>query len=125
MRSTMVGTVAALIVLAFAGAAYYYWHGGGESPSDETVTGVVVAKDQRQAGTEAGGKTLEQGMRLLTGESLTKDMFYYVQVKTPEGAVSELEVSRDFYAKVKVGDTIHRARAAADPVITKSDAPAQ
>lgn len=121
MRSNVTGVVLAVIALAFAGAAYYYWTGGGKS--DAPVTGVVVDKVTRQAGTEAGDDQLAQGMRLLTGESLQKPVFYYVVIETGDGEEIDIEVPPDLFETVQVGDRIRRADPEAVPVLVKRALP--
>lgn len=117
MRSNLVAVIMALIVVAFAGAAYYYWHGGGRSA--KPVVGVVVDKSERVAGTEAGGKPLQQGLRVLTGESAEQEVFYVVRVRTEKGEEVEMQVPRDFFTGVQVGDTVSRASPDASPTIVK------
>lgn len=122
MRSGLVAVIMVLIAVAFTVAAYYYWHGGSRSGS--AIAGVVIDKFQREAGTEAGEKTLEQGLNLLTGKSLTKEVFYFVRVKTEEGEEIDIEVPRDLFLKVRSGDTVRRSSPDADPTIIRgSDRP--
>ena len=117
MRSNLVAVMMALIVVAFAGAAYYYWHGGGGSA--QLVVGVVVDKSERVAGTEAGDKPLQQGLRVLTGESLAQEVFYVILVRTEADDEVEMQVPRDFFMSVQVGDTVSRASANAAPTLVK------
>jgi len=117
MRSNMVPIVAAVIAIAFAGAAFYYWQGGGESPGP--VTGVIIDMYQRQAGTEAGGKPLSQGLNVLTGRSLEKTMFNFVLVRTNAGEEVEIEVPEDLFATFVVGDTIQQASPDARPALVQ------
>ena len=116
MRSTVVGIVAAVIVLALAGAAYYYWT-GGRAGEAQAILGQVVAKERRQAGTEAGDAPLQQGMRILAGQSQQQDMYHFLVLETTDGDRVDLEVSADFYQQVRVGDTVQRATPEAAPII--------
>lgn len=116
MRSSTTGVLLAVIALAFAGAAYYYWFGGGE---DGPVVGVVVDKVQRQAGTESGGRTLDQGLRVLTGESFRQDVYHFLIVRTAENALVEMSVAQDIYNQVEIGDTVQRTSPDAAPTIVQ------
>jgi len=119
MRSNLVPVMMVLIVVAFVGAALYYWFGGGKSA--QAVTGVVTDKMARAAGTEAGDKPLAQGLRVLTGQSLQRDVFYFIRVRTDKGDEVDIEVPRSFFQKVEVGDTIRQSSPDSTPTIIKSE----
>ncbi len=120
MRSTTMGVLLAVIALAFAGAAYYYWTSrGGEGP----VTGVVVDKIQRQAGTESGGRTLDQGLRVLTGESFRQDVYHFLIVRTAENTLVEMSVAQNLYNQVEIGDTVQRTSPDVPPVLVRQATP--
>jgi len=123
MRSNAMGVVLAVIALALAGAAYYYWTGGGKS--EEAVTGFVVDKVAREAGTEAGDRTLDQGLRALTGKSLEKDVFYFIVVETDDGREVEMEVPEDFYKDTQIGDKVRRDAPDAVPVLLEPAPPTE
>jgi len=106
MRSNLVPIMMVLIAVGFCGAAYYYWHGGGGSKSAQPVSGVVIDKFQRAAGTEAGRNVLRQGVRMLSGQSTKRQVFYFVRVKTSAGDELDVEVSRDSFSSVQTGDTV-------------------
>lgn len=117
MRSNLVPVMIVLIVVAFCAAAYYYWHGGGKT--ERVITGLVIGKFERPAGTEAGDKPLVQGMRILTGESLRQDVFYFIRVRTDMGAEVDMEVSPTFHQKVEIGDRVRRESSDSVPNIIK------
>lgn len=116
MHSNLVPVVVLVIVVILAGAAYYYWHGGGSS--GRAIEGVVIDKFEREAGTEAGDKPLEQGLNLLTGRSLQKDVFYFVRVRTEEGEEIDMEVPRDIFLIADPGDSIYRSSPDVAPTLT-------
>jgi hypothetical protein len=111
--------MAILIVLAFVGLGYYYWHGGGQS--QRAVTGVVIDKYERAAGTEAGGSTLQQGMRTITGQSLQQETFYFIRVRTGQGKEVEMEVSRPLYMQVEIGHKVRRDKPDSEPYLVEAD----
>jgi hypothetical protein len=117
--SSLVPVMAILIILAFVGLAYYYWHGGGQS--QRAVTGVVVDKYERAAGTEAGGRALQQGMRTITGQTYQQETFYIIRVRTGQGKEVEMEVSRDFYTGIEIGDKVRRDKPDSEPYKAGSD----
>lgn len=123
MRSPWVSIVMAAIALGFAGAAYYYWTGGG-NPANKPVKGVVITKFEREPGTEAGGQTLDQGMRLLTGESLKQEVYYFVRIRTASGEELDIEVPKAVYTAAKPGDTLKRESKEAVPVLVPVARPA-
>lgn len=118
MRSNIVSIIMALIVVVFAGSAYYYWHGGARSA--QAITGVVTDKFQREAGTEAGGRVLDQGLRTLTGRSLEHDVFYFIRVRTDKGDEIDIEVSQEFFLRAQKGDKIRQASSDASPTVITS-----
>jgi hypothetical protein len=119
VRGNLVPVMAILIVLAFVGLAYYYWHGGGQS--QRAVTGVVIDKYERPAGTEAGGRTLQQGMRTITGQSFQQETFYFIRVRTGQGKEVEMEVSRPFYMGVEIGHKVRRDKPDSEPHLVGAD----
>jgi len=118
VRENLVPVMAILIILAFVGLAYYYWHGGGQS--QRAVTGVVIDKYERPAGTEAGG-VLQQGMRTITGQSFRQETFYFIRVRTAHGKEVEMEVSRPFYKAVEIGHKVRRDKPDSEPYIIGAD----
>ena len=119
MRENLVPVMAILIILAFVGLAYYYWHGGGQS--QRAVTGVVVDKYERSAGTEAGGGALQQGMRTITGQSFQREVFYFIRVRTGQGKEVEMEVSKPFYMAVEIGHKVRRDKPDSEPYLVGAD----
>jgi hypothetical protein len=106
-----------LIIIVFAGVAYYYWHGG--DTSGRTVTGIVMDKFERAAGTEAGDKPLAQGLRVLTGQSSRHESFYFIRVRTNQGGEVVMEVTKSFYDRVQVGDNVRKTGSDTTPTIIK------
>jgi len=117
MRSSLVAVVAGVIALAFAGTAAYYWLGGGSS--DGPIEGVVIDAIERQAGTESGDNTMAQGLNVLTGKSLQKEVFYFLLVRTEDGDEIEVEVPRQVYLEAEYGDRLRRSAPDATPVLIK------
>ena len=115
MRSNLVAILAAVIASAFAGSAFYYWHGCGSSAGP--VGGVIIDKYQRQAGTEAGDHVLDQGLSVLTGRSLEKEVFYFVLTRTEDGDDVEIEVPNDLFSRAVLGDTIRQVSPDARPTL--------
>jgi hypothetical protein len=116
MESKPVAVLMALIVLIAAGAVVYYWMRGQE---EVPVSGVVVEKFQREAGTEAGDQPIAQGLRVLTGDSTQQEMFYFLRVRTAGGELVEMEVPQGFFMQVKIGDTVQRISAESAPTIAQ------
>ncbi len=119
MRENLVPVMAILVILAFVGLAYYYWHGGGQS--QRPVTGIVIDKYERAAGTEAGRSVLQQGMRTITGQSFQQETFYFVRVRTAQGKEVEMEVSRPFYMAVEIGQKVRRDNPDSEPYLVGAD----
>lgn len=117
--SGLVPVIAILIILAFVGLAYYYWHGGGKS--ERAVTGTVMDKLERPAGTEAGSRPLAQGMRTITGQSFQQEVFYILRVRTGQGQEVDMEVPRSFYMAVEIGDKVRRDSPDSEPYLVGSD----
>jgi len=117
--SGLVPVIAILIILAFVGLAYYYWHGGGQS--QRAVTGTVMDKYERNAGTESGGRALQQGMRTITGQTYQQDVFYIIRVRTGQGREVEMEVSRPFFMGIEIGDKVRRDKPDSEPYKVGSD----
>ena len=117
MRSNPAPIIAAAILIFFAGAAYYYWQGGGKS--EAVVTGVVIEKSRRAAGSEADGKPLQQGLRVLSGQSTAQEVFYFFRLKTAPGDEIEIEVTEDDFAKIREGDTVQQVTPGTAPAIVK------
>jgi len=76
-----------------------------------------VEKVQREPGTESGGRTLDQGLRVLTGDSFQQDMYYFLVVETDSGGTIEMAVPREVFAQVAVGDRVQRSSPNAVPVV--------
>lgn len=117
--SSLVPVMAVLIILAFVGLAYYYWHGEGQS--QRAVTGTVMDKYERSAGTEAGGRALQQGMRTITGQTYQQETFYIIRVRTAQGKEVEMEVSRPFFMGIEIGDKVRRDKPDTEPYKVGSD----
>ncbi len=121
MPKIALGIVMAGIAIAFAGAAVFYFMGGGEEPG-QAVYGVVVDKFQRQAGTEAGDKPLEQGLNVLTRKSFKQESYFFLLVESKGGKETEVVVPKAFYEEVLVGDTIQQATPEDTPIIVLDQA---
>ena len=103
----LVGFIMAAIAIVFVGAAFYYW-GGMRKPSSEPVEGVVVDKVARIPGTEAGDKPLGQGLRALSGQSMSVERFFVLMIRTESGDVREMTVSQAFFQQAGIGDTVRQ-----------------
>ncbi len=117
MRSNLVPVMMVLIVVAFFAAAYYYWQGGRTSA--RVITGVVMDKFERAAGTEAGDKPVVQGLRFLTARSLQQDVFYFIRVRTDMGDEVDLEVPAAFFQKVEIGDRVRQTSPDSTPTVVE------
>jgi len=117
--SSLVPVMAILIIIAFVGLAYYYWHGEGQS--QRAVTGTVMDKYERSAGTEAGGRALQQGMRTITGQTYQQDVFYILRVRTAQGKEVEIQAPRSFYMGIEIGDKVRRDKPDSEPYKVGAD----
>ena len=119
MRGNVVPIMVVLMVVAFVGAAYYYWYGAGKS--QRAVVGMVIDKYERPAGTEAGNRSLAQGMRRITGQSFRQEMFYFVRVRTGHGDEVEMAVPQSLYMRVQLGEKVRRDSPDSEPYMVQLD----